>query len=134
MQVAASDAAGRWVPAGKFSLKCERQAGKLDESKFADALAEGILGRLVRAQLSKGPRVKGKETYKVRIDNASPLILNGLDVLGQQDSKSGEEPKRLNAISVPPHRSFTVPATGEVGQKLGLRRGVRVVAADSSGL
>ena len=32
------------------------------ELSFADALTEGILNRLVRTQLSKGPKVKGKDT------------------------------------------------------------------------
>jgi hypothetical protein len=133
VQVAASDAALRWVNMGKFTLKVEREEGKLQGAKFADALAEGVLGRLVRAQLSKGPRTKGKETYRVHIDNASPLILNGLAVLGPE-GKPGDVPKVLSAISVPPRYRFTVPATGEMVEQLGLKRGVRVVAADLSGL
>ena len=96
-------------------------------------MAEGVLGRLVRAQLSKGPRVKGKDTYKVRIDNASPLILNGLAVAGTS-KKEGELPKVLHGISIPPRKSMTVPASTEVVDQLGLRAGVRVIAADLSGL
>ena len=80
-----------------------------------------------------GPQVKGKPTYQVRIENASPLILNGLAVLGTGDAE-GEAPKELSGICVAPRRSMTVPATEEVVKALGLRKGIRVVAADLSGL
>ena len=95
MQVLASDGtATKWLPAGKFTLPLARESGKLKGVEFGNAMAEGVLARLVRAQLSKGPRVKGKETYRVRIDNASPLILNGLAVAGTSP-KEGELPKVL---------------------------------------
>ena len=48
-----------------------------------------------------GPQVKGKATYQVRIENASPLILNGLAVLGTGDAE-GEAPKELSASASPP--------------------------------
>src|SRR4029077_191650 len=73
--------AARWVALGKISLPVGRTKGKSHTAAFADALAEGILNRLVRTQLTKGPREKGKLTYQLRIDNASPLILNGLALL-----------------------------------------------------
>jgi len=134
VQVLASDAtATRWLPAGKFTLPLARESGKLKGVEFGNAMAEGVLGRLVRAQLSKGARVKGKDTYKVRIDNASPLILNGLAVAGIE-KKDGELPKILSGISLSPRRSLTVPASGEVVEQLGLKAGVRVIAADLSGL
>ena len=47
-------------------------------------MSEGILNRLVRAQLSKGVKDKGKMHYEIRIDNASPLVLNGLAALGRR--------------------------------------------------
>ena len=109
VQVASSDApAKNWVPFGKFSLPTVADKGKFDTAKFADGLAEGILNRLVRAQLSKGPREKGKLTFKVRIDNASPLILNGLAVLGTE-SKDGEMPKVLSGIALPPRKQHDAP-------------------------
>ena len=56
-----SDAAARnWVAMGKFSVAIAHKGGRFDLAHFADDLAEGILNRLVRAQLSKGPRAKGK--------------------------------------------------------------------------
>jgi hypothetical protein len=134
VEVNSSDAtAERWIPFGKFSLPVARTQGKFDTAAFADALAEGILNRLVRTQLTKGPRDKGKLTYQLRIDNASPLILNGLALLGPA-SKTAEIPKVLSGISIPPRKSMTVPASEEVVRSLGLKQGVRVMAIDLSGL
>jgi hypothetical protein len=134
VQVAKSDGpATSWVAVGKFTLPIERKEGQVETAAFADALAEGILNRLVRAQLSKGPMVKGKLTYKIRVDNASPLLLNGLAVQGTVD-KAGEAPKVLAGISIPPFKNMTVPATGEMVDELGLKKGIRLIAADLSGL
>jgi hypothetical protein len=116
VQVASSDGgASKWVPFGKFALPVTREP-----AKFGDALAEGVLARLVRAQLRRGPQVKGKPTYQVRIENASPLVLNGLAVLGTAAAE-GEGPKELSGICVAPRRSLTVPATEEVVKALNLR-------------
>jgi hypothetical protein len=92
-----------------------------------------VLSRLVRAQLRRGPTVKGKPTYQVRIENASPLILNGLAIAGAA-TKEAEPPKELAGICVAPLGSMTVPATEEVVRTLNLKKGIRVVAADLSGL
>ena len=81
-------------------------------------MAEGIISRLVRAQLIKGPRDKGKPTYGIRIENASPLILNGLAVVGPED-KPGEDPKLLLGISLPPRKNMTLPATEDVVRRSG---------------
>ena len=50
---AATRSGRAWVPFGKFSIPLVRYQGRLDAPKFADQLAEGVLNRLVRAQLSK---------------------------------------------------------------------------------
>ena len=60
------------------------------------ALAEGILNRLVRTQLSRGPEKRGSRPIKVRIDNASPMILNGLAVVGTEN-KADESPRCCRA-------------------------------------
>src|SRR5512135_1998172 len=134
VQVAKSDAtATAWIAAGKFTLPVAHEGGEVNGVQFADALAGEILGRLVRARLSKGPMVKGKQVYKVQIDNASPLILNGLAILGGAP-KEGEAPKVLSGISIAPSKKMIVPATAEVVDRLGLRKGIRVIAADLSGL
>jgi hypothetical protein len=134
VQVISSDSAAQnWVPYGKFTLPVGKDQGKSDTARFADALTEEVLNRLVRAQLSKGPRVKGKLTYQLRIENVSPLILNGLSVVGPP-SKTVEEPKVLMGISIPPRKSLTVPASEDAVKTLGLKQGIRVMALDLSGL
>lgn len=133
-QVGSSDGtAEKWVPFGKFSLPVAREGQAFDAARFVDALAEGLLNRLVRTQLTKGPREKGHQTYRIRIDNASPLILNGLAAVGTT-SKDGETPRILSAISIPPRRSMTVPASEEIVKNLGLKKGIRLVALDLSAL
>jgi hypothetical protein len=135
VHVATTDGeAASWVAVGKFDLPVTVSQGKPEAAKFADALAEGLLGRLVRCQLSKAGVVKGKTLYKIRIENASPLILNGLAILGNGTTKVEATPKVLSGISVSPRKSMTVPATSDTVDELGLRKGVRVIAADLSGL
>ena len=135
VHVFASDGAvTRWVPCGQFTVPIERKDGKVEADKFADALADGLLSRLVRAQLSKGPMVKGKQSYKIKIDNASPLLLNGLAVKGTISTPDDKLKILAGDISIAPLKSLTVPATGETVDQLGLRKGVRVFAADLGGL
>jgi hypothetical protein len=136
VQVASSDATAKaWVNFGKFSVPVTQENGKLDIARFADALSEGILNRLVRAQIIKGSATKdkGKLVYQLRIENASPLVLNGLAMLGTA-SKADEVPKFLQMISVSPRRNLTVPTTETVVRDLGLKKGVKLVALDLSGL
>jgi hypothetical protein len=131
VQVSTTDAAGsRWVSAGKFTLPIAKDAKAL---VLADAMAEGTLSRLVHAQLVSGPKVKGKATYKIRIDNVSPLILNGLALSGTSASPDAR-PSALAGLSLPPRKSLTLPASGEMVERLGLKDGVRAIAADLSGL
>ena len=60
-------------------------------------------------------------------------MLNGLAMLGTA-SKADEVPKVLPMISISPRRSLTVPATEAVVRGLGLKKGVKLVALDLSGL
>jgi hypothetical protein len=134
VQVTSSDAAARnWVSFGKFKLPLLQDHEKWDVTRFVDGLSEGILNRLVRAQLSKGVKDKGKMHYQIRIENASPWILNGLAAVGTA-SKEDETPKVLWGICVSPRRSLTVPASEEVVKTLGLKRGIKLVALNLSGL
>jgi hypothetical protein len=136
VQVSGSDATAQdWVPFGKFTLPVVRDKDKktLDTAQFADGLAEGILKRLVRAQLVKGPRQKDHPTYGIRIDNASPLILNGVAVLGST-KKTDEIPKLFWGISISPRRSMTLNASEAAVKALGLKQGIHVMAIDLSGL
>ena len=125
VQVSSSDAVAQaWVNFGKFSVPVTQENGKVDVARFADALSEGILNRLVRAQIIKGSATKdkGKLVYQLRIDNASPLVLNGLAMVGTA-SKDDEMPKVLPMISVSPRKSLTVPTNEERGQNPGPQEG-----------
>jgi hypothetical protein len=134
VQVEGSDAtAENWLPSGKFSLPLASTEDKFESAKFADSLAEGVLNRLVRTQLTKGPRVKDHPTYQIRIDNASPFVLNGLAVVGTT-SDEAQAPRMMPPLCLPPHKSFTVSANEEVVRSLGLRKGIRITALDLSGL
>ena len=136
VQVSISDAdATSWVLVGKFTLPLTQEKGKTDIWRFADGMSEGVLSRLVRAQVIKGSATKdkGKLIYQIRVDNASPLVLNGLAVLGTA-SKEDEMPKPLTMFSVSPRKSLTVPASEELVRSLGLKKGIKVVALNLSGL
>jgi hypothetical protein len=134
VQVFGTDGAARtWVAYGKFTLPLMQENGKFDAMRLTDAISEGILNRLVRAQLSKGVKDKGKMHYDLRIDNASPLVLNGLAALGTA-SKPDDLPKYLLGICVAPRRSLTVPASEEVVKELGLKKGIKLVGLNLSGL
>ncbi len=134
VRVNSSDAQARsWIALGKFALPTKENNGKFDSVSFASALSEGILNRLVRAELNKGVKDKGKMHYSIRIDNASPLILNGLAAVGTT-SGPDETPKVLLGISVSPRRSLTVPASEEAVKELGLKKGIKLTALNLSGL
>ena len=100
---------------------------------LGDALAKAMVARLVRVQLSRGPRVKGKESFRLKIVNESPMILNGLALAGSE-IKADSPPAILLGMSLPPLKTLTVPATAEVVARLKLKEGSRVVAVDLSGL
>jgi hypothetical protein len=126
--------AQKWLSLGKFTVPLVQDQAKLDAGKFVGELTEGMLNRLVRAKLGKGVKDnKGKWHYEIQIDNASPLVLNGLAAVGTA-SKPDETPKILSGICLSPRRSMKAPASEEVVKALGLKKGVKVVALDLSGL
>ena len=135
VQVSSSDATGEnWVPVRQVLAPARWRCGEslmLQNSPMS--LAEGILNRLVRVQLSKPVKENGKLVYHLRIDNASPLILNGLAAVGTT-SKADEIPRVLSGISVPPRKSMTISASAEVVKALSLKQGVKLVALDLSAL
>ncbi len=101
--------------------------------EIADALAENLLDRLVRVQLTPGPPpVKGKATYTIRIDNGSPLVLHGLALTGSAAGPVAK-PSLLLGISLPPKKHLAVPVSSEVVRRLKLKQGVSVQAVDLSG-
>jgi len=130
-----SDDATSWVPVGKkFSIPLiDDQSRPKKTSEVVNALAQEILDHLTNARLIAGPKVQGKPTFQIRIDNASPLILNGLALAGV-DKKADTPPSVLSGIGLPPHRSMTVPVGTEMIERLSLKKGARLVAADFSDL
>ena len=109
VQVVGSDSASRgWVNMAKFTLPITKGSEKFDAAQFSDVLVEGILSRLVHAQLVKGPRAKGKITYGIKIDNASPLVLHGLAVSGAK-SKADDATHVLWGIGIAPGGAWSSP-------------------------
>ena len=136
--VLASDSAGSaWEPQGKFTLPVARdEAGKLKPAAVADALAEGVLNRLVRVQVTRATRepARGKLAYRVRIDNDSPLLLHGLAVAGAGKKAPEGVALGMMNLSVAPRRATNLAVTAEMVDRLGLKGGAHAVAADLGGL
>src|SRR5262249_27872318 len=65
-------------PTGETPALEREQQVEQDAARLGDAVAGALAQRLVRIKLSKGPRVKNRESYRIKIVNESPLILNGL--------------------------------------------------------
>jgi hypothetical protein len=104
-----------------------------DAARLGDSVAEGLLTRLVRLHLTRGPKVRGKETFRIRIMNESPMILNGL-ALGGSEGSENHPPSVLAGLSLPPMKSLTVPGSAEMVERLHMKDGLRVLAADLSAL
>ena len=99
-----------WVEAGKFTLPLERDdKGQISTEKLLDAVAEGTLSRLVRVQLikEKGKDKQGNAIYRIKIENASPLVLNGLSLAGMNPT-ADQKPSALAGISLPPRKNLSV--------------------------
>ena len=135
IRVAASNGHREWTSMGKFTLAIAAGGdGKRDLAGFGEKLAGGVLERLVRARLVKGrDGLQGTLTYKLQVDNASPLILNGFAVAGTL-SKPGEPPHLLVGIALPPQRSVQVPLTAGLVEAYGMKKGTHLVALDLSAL
>ena len=100
VQVATTDGSGSaWTAIGKFSLAVGREeSGKAKSEAFGDALAEELLNRLVKVSLKKASTntgglipaapTKGKDQYTIRVENYSPLLLNGVAVAGVGRSRA----------------------------------------------
>jgi hypothetical protein len=145
VQLATTDASGTaWTAIGKFTVAVDRDdAGKVKLEEFGDAVAEQLLKRLVVVKLVKtkanagGGLIpaspKAKDTYSIRVENYSSLLLNGVAIVGA-GAKPSEPAKLLAGISLAPRRTFSVAATPEAVERFGLKDGVKVIALDLSGL
>jgi hypothetical protein len=140
-----------WIPIGDFHIKLSdlearpenstegaatltiEQERERDSARLGDLVAAAMVSRVVRVDLSRGPKVKGKESFSITIVNESPMILNGL-ALGGVKGAEDSPPSVLVGISLPPLKNLTVPASAEMVARLHLQEGARVLAADLSGL
>jgi hypothetical protein len=116
----------------KAALTAE-QLRQWRSARLALAITEGMSERLVRVKLAHGPRVHGKETFRIKIINDTPLILNGVAVDGIKAVRD-HAPSVVAGLSLPPLKTLAVPATADAVKRLGLKEGARVVATDLSGL
>jgi hypothetical protein len=92
-----------------------------------------MVERLVRVRLARGPRVNGRESFRIKILNESPMVINGL-ALGGVEVTENNPPAVLSGMSLPPLKSLTVPATPEVVSRLQLKESLKVYAVDLSGI
>jgi hypothetical protein len=135
VEVAASDErAEAWVPVGKAVAKRVDDRGAARPTKdVLNEVAEGVLARLLDVRLEKGPGTTDRPHYRLKIANASPLVLNGIALSGPNaDPKA--RPAALAGFTICPHRSEDFPVGSQVVDRLGLKTGVRLLAADLSGL
>jgi hypothetical protein len=79
--------------------------------------------------LSPGPRIKGKATYEIRLDNASPLVLKGLALAGST-ADTAVRPSHLLGISLPPQKHLSVPVSAKAVERLRLKEGIQILGAD----
>jgi hypothetical protein len=139
VDLASSDERGRrWVSRGSLTVAVptgDSGAGEVGSAatELVDSISAGLLEKVARVTLIKGPRSKGKETYIVRIDNGSPLILSGLAIAGAESSQPTPF-AALAGLSVSPSTSLRLPISLEMVDRLGLKERARVVAADLGGL
>lgn len=124
-----NDAGTGWDSVGKFSIVLKNEEG-VDRSaiEIIDQLSEKILGRVIDPELVV-KSVKGKRKYAIKINNASPLVLNSLALSGPSRDRK-VPPTFLLGLSVPPHRTLTVPASEDAVERLGLSKGVKPIAAE----
>jgi len=125
---------GQWANQGKFNLPVSKKSGESAEvfaARISDELAEGLLSRLVRVQVTD-KKVDGRKVYSLRVDNASPLVLSGVAV------KSGSTDKEVATImnlSVRPHKSVAIPMDPKTVSRFGLAgKGVKAIGADLTAL
>ena len=134
VQVSASnEGSTAWVPVSKIA-RGSRGEGRRGPARgrAIDRIAGGVLGRVLDAKLIPVAKAKGgKPTYRIRIDNASPLILNALTLSGPEAGKdSPRTPSCLAGFSLPPHRSMSLPISEDAVQRLGLQSGIQLLEAD----
>jgi hypothetical protein len=133
--VQASDGASKeWANQGKFNLAISKKNGESNElfaARISDELADGLLSRVVRVQVTD-KKVDGRKIYSLRVDNASPLVLSGLAVKSPSTDK---EVATIMNLSIRPHKSILLPLDPKAVSRFGLAgKGVKAIAADLTAL
>ena len=129
-----SDAAAtRWVPMGLFTVPLSPDGKKPDVGRLTSAIAEGAINHLVRVRLSEGVKDGEQQYYELRVDNGSPLVLNGVAAVGEATGPDAT-PRVLSGICLSPRSSMTVAVSEEIVDSLGLKKGIKLIALDLSGL
>jgi hypothetical protein len=120
-------------PANQTPTLTPEQKKEREAALLGDALAAGMVERLVRVRLDRGPRVNGRESFRIKILNETPMVINGL-ALGGEEIRDDNPPAVLSGMSLPPLKNLTVPATPEVVSRLQLKKSLKVYAVDLSGI
>jgi len=133
--VQAAEGAGKaWANQGKFNLKIAKKTGEAAEAftaRVADELADGLLQRVVRVQVTD-KTVDGRKVYQLKVDNASPLVLAGVAV---KSPVEGKEIATILNLSIRPHQSVRLPLDPKSVSRFGLSaRGVKAMGADLTAL
>ena len=133
VSINASDArSGLWNPSARFKLPELKGEEGSTPAGIEEAIAEGVLGHLVRVELIKGDDAVGKKASdRIRITNSSPLILHGLLLSGSGPEPADAPP--IRGLALAPRRTTSVSVTPDVVRRLGLRDGLRATAADLGG-
>ena len=131
VRVSSSDEAGNsWVDMAKFSVAMlDSEDNPPTPSEFIDRVAAGLLDRLIRVRLTR----EGQGKDGIRVENGSPLVLNGLTLAGREATTCSQN-LPLVGLSLSPRKAMTIPAPSRVVRRLGSGKGIRVLAADLSGL
>jgi hypothetical protein len=132
---ASNESATGWTATGKTTIPLNDKDGKaLSADQLLDSLAEKILSRVTEARVVQTRSSKGKPSYQIRIHNVSPFILNGIGMTGTSNDGKDARLTALAGFTIPPHKSHAFPASAEMIESVGLKTGIRLVAADLSAL
>ena len=122
-----TQSASNWVPFGKFNLPLAQGQEKFDASRFADSLAEGVLNRLVRAQVIKGATTREKGKLDLP-DPDRECVADG----SQRPGAGGNgQPRERDAEGADGHLRFAAEEPDDSGRR-GSRQGVGAEEGDQA--
>ena len=126
------DASG-WRPAGKYTVKLNDAKGQARATvAVADDVALGLVGQVFKVKLVS-KRSQGKTAYAIRVENESPIVLDGLALSSTAEPAAGKVSSVLG-LGLPPRKAMVIGISPKAVERLGLKGGVQVFAADLSAL